>query len=232
MLQTDAKLMGGFDQQTFRPTQDQPLILELKKQYDVSSVSADTPISGDLDVLLVAQPASLTQKQLDNLTTHVQAGKPTLFFVDPMPMVDPQIAPEMPRPQPGGQFGGGPPPEPKGDLTSLFDIIGVDWPASDIVWNPYLPHPNIGDPEPEIVFIGKGGAGGDAFNANEVATSGLQEVVMIYGGQLRMKGGGPDFVPLLKTSKAGGTVAFSELMTPSMTGRMSMNPNVRHRATL
>ena len=73
------------------------IVTELKKQYDVSSVAADTEIPTDLDVLLVAQPSSLTQKQIDNLTAYVKRGGPTLLFLDPLPVENPSIAPEVPR---------------------------------------------------------------------------------------------------------------------------------------
>ena len=228
VLQTDAKLLGGFDFRAMGQNTEWPFVSELKKQYEVSSISADTPISTDLDVLLVAQPSSLTQKQIDNVVAHVKAGKATLLFVDPMPLVDLQISPELPRQSPGGQFGGAPPPEPKGDLTPLLDLLGVDWPQSDIVWNTYDPHPQLGELPAEILFIGKGDAGTDAFNANQAATSGLQEVVMMFAGQLRSKSGGGDFIPLLKTSNAGGLVAWSQVVQPGMMGGMSLNPNPRH----
>jgi len=52
ILQTDADLMG---QREWR------IITELKKQYNVESVSPAAPIdSGNFDVLLAAMPSSLT----------------------------------------------------------------------------------------------------------------------------------------------------------------------------
>ena len=86
ILSTDAKLMGGFDMRSFSQNPEWSIVTELKKQYDVSSVSPDTPIATDLDVLLVAQPSSLTQKQIDNLTDYVKKGGPTLLFLDPLPV--------------------------------------------------------------------------------------------------------------------------------------------------
>ena len=232
VLQTDAKLLGGFDFRSMGQNNEWPVVSELKKQYEVSSVSADTPIPTDLDVLLVAQPSSLTQKQIDNLIAHVKAGKATLLFLDPLPLVDPQISPELPRQSPGGQFGGGPPPEPKGDLSPLLDLLGIDWPTSEIVWDPYSPHPNLGrDLPPEIVFVAKGGGGDDAFNSSQPASAGLQEIVMMFGGQLRAKSGGPEFIPLLRSSRQGGTIPWSRIVTPTMMGGMSINPSAPHSAS-
>ena len=56
--------------------QEWPFVTELKKQYEVSSVALDAPIPGNLDVLLVAQPSSLTQKQIDALTDLRPPGAP------------------------------------------------------------------------------------------------------------------------------------------------------------
>lgn len=233
ILSTDAKLLGGFDFRSMGQNQEWSVVTELKKQYDVSSVSADAAIPEDLDVLLVAQPSSLTQPQVDLLTEHVRKGRPTLLLVDPLPVVDPQLSPELPRPNPGGMFGGGsPPPEPKGDLGPLMELIGVEWPSTQIVWNRYNPHLQLGDLEPEIVFIGRGDAGEDAFNGEQIISSGLQEVVMMFPGLLRPRGGGPSFTPLLRTGDTGGTLSWRETIRDGMFGGIGgLNPNRRYLPT-
>ena len=77
--------MGGMDMRSFSQTPEWSIVTELKKQYDVSSVSPDTPIPSDLDVLLVAQPSSLAQRQIDAVTDYVKKGGATLLFLDPFP---------------------------------------------------------------------------------------------------------------------------------------------------
>ena len=119
ILATDAKMLGGFDFRSMGQETEWPFVTELKKQYEVSSVALDAPIPTNLDVLLVAQPSSLTQKQIDTLTDYVRQGHPTLLFHDPLPMFNPSLAPEVPKMPPGGPFGGGQPPEPKGNLQPL-----------------------------------------------------------------------------------------------------------------
>src|SRR4029077_16199425 len=150
--------------------------------------SPDTPISSEIDVLLVAQPSSLAQKQIDNLSAYIRKGGPTLLLLDPLPVENPQISPEVPKQPPGGMFGGGQPPEPKGDLRPVLDMLGIDWPNTEIAWNAYNPHPQLADLPPEVVFIhsGEGGAQ-DAFNEKQVASKGLQEVVTLFPGLLRAK---------------------------------------------
>jgi ABC-2 type transport system permease protein len=230
ILNTDARMMGGFDMRTFGQMPEWSIVTELKKQYEVSSVSADAPISSSLDVLLVAQPSSLTQAQIDNLTAFIKQGGATLLFLDPFPVDNPQIAPELPKMPPGGPFGGGPPPEQKGNLRPLLDLIGIDWPSTEIVWNAYNPHPQLADLPPEVVFIGRGSGAEGAFNADEVATSGLQEVVALFPGLLRPRtgGGGPEFIPLLRTSDVGGTIEWSEVAQQSFLGITGINPRRRH----
>ncbi|MFO0907690.1 MAG: Gldg family protein [Isosphaeraceae bacterium] len=232
ILNTDARLMGGFDMRTMGQNPEWSIVTELKKQYDVSSVAPDVDIPSDLDVLLVAQPSSLTQKQIDNLTAFVKKGGPTLLFLDPLPVENPQISPEVPRQPPGGPMGGGPPPEPKGDLKPLLDLLGLEWPTTDIVWNPYNPLQQRPDLPPEVVFIGRGSGADDAFNKDDIVTSGLQEVVAIFPGLLRPRSGaGPEFTPLLRTSTSGGTLQWSEATRQGFMGMSGLNPNRRHFPT-
>ena len=191
ILATDAKMLGGFDFRSMGQETEWPFVTELKKQYEVSSVALDAPIPGNLDVLLVAQPSSMTQKQIDALTDYVRQGHPTLLFHDPLPMFNPSLAPEVPKMPPGGPFGGGPPPEPKGNLQPLLDLLGIDAPGNEIVWNRYNPLLNLPDLPSEFVFVGKGSGGADAFNPTEPASSGLQEMVMMFPGLIRSRGASP-----------------------------------------
>ncbi len=219
ILQTDAKLLGGFDFRSGQMGQNEEwqIVTELKKQYEVSSVSADTPITSNLDCLFVPLPSSLTQKQIDNLTTYVRDGGPTLLLLDPMPAFDPNLSPDQPRVPPGGMFGGGPPPEPKGNLRALLDLVGIDWPTTEIVWNDYNPHLQF-QVEREFVFIGKG-SGADQPFAADPATSGLQEVLAIFPGHLRKKSGTSlEFTPLLMTNQSGGVLEWGDILQRGMFG--------------
>jgi ABC-2 type transport system permease protein len=231
ILATDAKLMGGIDMRTFGQNPEWSIVTELKKQYEVSSVAADAEIGTDIDVLLVAQPSSLGQRQIENLTSYVKRGGPALVFLDPLPIDNPQISPEVPKQPPGGPFGGGPPPEPKGDLRPFLDLIGLDWPTTLIVWNPYNPIPQLQLP-PEVVFIAPSSGATDAFDPKDPASSGLQQLVTLFPGLLRPKGGGGiDFTALLRTSDEGGTVAWSDVVEQGFMGPQRINPNPRHFAT-
>jgi ABC-2 type transport system permease protein len=170
----------------------------------------------------------MTQKQIDTLVAYVREGHPTLLFHDPLPMVNPSLAPEVPKQAPGGPFGGGQPPEPKGSLQALFDLLGIDAPGDEIVWNRYNPLLNMPELPYEFVFVGKGSGGADAFNSAEPASSGLQEMVLMFPGLVRPKGSTPVFTPLLRVGGIGGTLPFSEVVQQSFMGISGINPNRRH----
>ncbi len=228
ILATDAKMLGGFDFKSMGQETEWPFVTELKKQYEVSSVALDAPIPSNLDVLLVAQPSSMTQGQIDSLTAYVKQGHPTLLFHDPLPMFNPTLAPDVPKQPPGGPFGGGQPPEPKGNMQALLDLLGLDAPGNEVVWNRYNPLLNLPELPYEFVFVGKGSGGADAFNPAEPASSGLQELVMMFPGLVRPKGSKPEFTPLLRVGGIGGTLPFGEVVQQSFMGVSGINPNRRH----
>lgn len=222
ILATDARLLGGVNFEAMVPEGEWAVVTELKKQYDVTTISADAPIPTDLDALIVAQPSSMPQRQIDNLTKYVRAGGPTLLLMDPYPQIDRDLVPSEPRRPPGGMFAQGPQPEPKGRLQPLLDAIGISWPSSEIVWNNFNPHKQLQVP-PEIIFIDRS-ENPSAFGRDPIC-AGLQEVVMIVPGELRPTAGAKtEFLPLLRTDELGGVITYQELMTPNQFGG-GLNPS-------
>ncbi|MCP4685220.1 MAG: ABC transporter permease subunit [bacterium] len=233
VLATEAKLAGGFDFQTMNTAEPWLVVKELKKQYEVRDVSADEPITDGLDGLLVVLPSSLSQPQLDNLRSYVLAGNPTLFLVDPLPMINPSLSPQVPAGANNNPFmqNNQPQPPPKGDVGSLLDAIGVKWMSSQVIWDSYNPHPDLGTLPPEIVFVGEGNETVDAFNDLNPASAGLQEVVAIYPGFLFQASGSPfEFQPLMRTGRVSGVVPWNQLMQRSFLG-MRINRNPRRSTT-
>ena len=230
ILATDVKMLGGFDFRSMGQETEWPFVTELKKQYEVSSVALDAPIPADLDVLLVAQPSSLTQRQIDTLTDYVRQGHPTSLFHDPLPMVNPTLAPELPKMPPGGPFGGGPPPEPKGNLAAAArparDRLRRATRSSGTATTRSLGQPEL---PPEFVFVGKGSGGADAFNPAEPASSGLQDMVLMFPGLLRSKGSKPEFTPLLRRrGRSAGRCRSARSSSRASWGSAGINPNRRH----
>ncbi len=113
VLRTEAKMMGSMQRRN-----PEPIITELKKQYDVIEVDASKPIDPTLyTVMLAVQPSSLSPEEMVNFVEAVRSGLPTAIFEDPMPVAFEMPGTGEPK-QAGGpmaMFGGGG-PQPKGDI--------------------------------------------------------------------------------------------------------------------
>lgn len=222
VLTTDAQLVGGA---AVRGGPEWEIVRELRKQYEVKTVSADSPIArSEVDALVAAMPSTLTQPQMDHLKEYILAGGPTLIFDDPLPLSNIMLSPEMPKPTPGRSnmmFGAPPQGEPKGNFAALLREIGVSWPSSDIVWNPDNPHPQIqtGLAE-EILFLtnSEGSAGGgEQISSKSPITRGMQEIVALFAGRVtRLGRDGLEFTPLLRTSKSGGLLSWRSAVTSEL----------------
>jgi ABC-2 type transport system permease protein len=213
VLTTAAKLFGGFDFASMQTSQPWPVVAELQKQYEVVQIAATGPITEKLDGLLVALPSSLPQEEMDHLLAYMETGVPTLLLIDPLPVVNIGLAPSE---QPGADRNpftqNQQQPKPKGDIEKLLNEIGINWNKGHVIWDGYNPHPDLAQLPPEIVFIGPG-ANREAFNEEHGASSGLQEMVFLYGGTIQQTPGHAyDFVPLLQSSYASGLLTFQQLV--------------------
>lgn len=234
ILQTDAKITGGFDMQNFRQLPEWRIVQELKKQYKVEEILPDHPIDEEIDVLIAVLPSSLTQPQMEHFLTYVRSGKPTLIFDDPLPVFGRgqgfQLAPLNPKPSPGGgMMGMQQPSEPKADggrLTGLMNLLQSSWERNDpsdpgpagedfIVFDEFNPHPEFANVvRPELIFISPKSGTASAFNLESEVTSGLQELMAWFSGTIRPRQGSPlEFTPLLRTgSKQSGLIDWDEIV--------------------
>ena len=94
-----------------------------------------------------------------NFLAAVRSGQPTAIFEDPFPALVGDVTPtSMPRQPPGGMN----PmmmqrtPLPKGDIGGLWRMLGVDFPADQVVWQKYNPYPKIEQFPDEFVFVDRG----------------------------------------------------------------------------
>jgi ABC-2 type transport system permease protein len=221
VVNTDAKLFGGFDFQSFRSTPPWPVVEELKKQYEVVQINAASPITEKLDGLLAVLPSALPQEEMDNLLHYVEAGNPTLLIDDPLPVVDIGLAPSERSGANQNPFmrNQGPPPKPKGNIQAFMAKLGVSWNSAMITWDTYNPHPDLAQIPPEIVFVGEGNENAEAFNPENKATSGLQELVLIYPGSIEnATNSANEFTPLLKSGHASGVIPYQQLVQRSFFG--------------
>ncbi|MFZ0429138.1 MAG: Gldg family protein, partial [Acidobacteriota bacterium] len=186
VLQTGINLFGGIDFQTMRNSPQWAVVEELKKQYDVVRLQPDAEIPDDLDGLLVVLPSSLPQPAMDKLEAAIQRGTPTLLLVDPLPLVNPGLAPSE---QPGANQNPftrqQAPQEPKGNIGALMAGIGINWNSGRVVWDTYNPHPDLAQIPPEVVFVGPGNENPEAFNPQAPESAPMQELVFLYPGDFQ-----------------------------------------------
>lgn len=234
ILNTSAKLFGGFDFNTFESERAWPVVDELKKQYEVVQISATDTISDKLDALVVALPSSLPQEEMDNLLAYIEAGNPTLLLDDPLPIVNVTLAPSEEAGADVNPFmrNRGPQPKPKGDIAAFMTRLGIRWQTSQVIWDSYNPHPDLANLPPEIVFIGRGNDNAESFNASYPAVSGLQEVVFMFPGAIQ-RTDYPRFAfdALLRTGTMSGSLDYSDFVQKSFFGTQIVNPRTPRRPT-
>jgi ABC-2 type transport system permease protein len=236
VVNTDARLFGGLDFQTMgrRPTEQ--IVEELKKQYEVMQIDARSPIEQKLDALLVVQPSSLPQKQLDNVIAAIRTGIPTAIFEDPFPSIDQDVAPTtQPRVPPGGNNPflqmNRQPPEPKGNIQTLWSLLQVQFGDREIVWQNYNPYPKLPEIPRELVFVDEGSGAEKPFSRASRITDMLQQVLFLFPGSIKPAPGATlTFTPLVATSRQTGVVSFDEMIQRNFLGG-SLNPQRRFQPT-
>lgn len=237
VLKTDVQLFGGFSMQG--PSEESPLVAELKKQYDVVEVDPSKPIKDRYDVLLAVQPSSLNPPAMENFIAAVKAGQPTAVFEDPYPY--PAFNPEVvgtaqqKRPQGGmgGMFGGGGPPEPKGDISPLWKLLGVEMYGDEIVWQDFNPEPKLGPIPREFIFIDEGLAAESGtqfpFGPDDPISAGMRQLLLLWPGSFRPADGAKlKFEKLAVTGRNTGTISFQDV---DMTMRSGNSMGVRRVTT-
>lgn len=217
ILQTDAGVIGG--------GRDWQIVEELRKQYVVEEVSPASEIDADkFDVLLAVMPSSLTDVEMDNLVTYAKSGSPLLIFDDPFPLslgsggFGVSGAPRQPKRsnQSGFMGQGGPPPEQKADggrATRLLDALGLQWQYDACVFDLSNPHAEFAMLPAEYVFVTRRGESSESFNRDNDVTQGLQEMIVLYAGEVSERTGeNVEFQPLLKTGKQSGILRWEEFV--------------------
>ena len=180
----------------FHPSSDReyewPLITELRKQYDIDDEPVDPskPIKDNYDVLLVVQPSMLGPQEMDHLVDAVRNGIPTAILEDPHPHLFPEFvaATSEQRRQPGmgmmGMFGGGG-TLPKGDIQQLWKTLGIEFDPLEVVWQDYQPEQTVrAAQDHQWVFVDEGNGALEAFNPDSIISSGMNQVLMLYPGNL------------------------------------------------
>lgn len=255
VLQTDAGVMGGMGGPEWE------IVTELRKQYKVINVNPSMKILAEdksddeasegeeeddepaeaFDLLLAVMPSSLTQPEMDNFLEYVESGKPVLVFDDILPAFNPQLAPKLPKPSPGGAMGGmfgqqQQRPEPKGDggaLTSLMQYLDISWDNGTVVYEMINPHAQFSYLRPEVFFVSRSGNRTEAFSDESAVTAGLQDLVCMFAGTIKGPADGKEgkdgqkFEALMHTSGQSGRLKWDEFTDPGMSFPGMPGPPVR-----
>ncbi|MFO0900745.1 MAG: Gldg family protein [Pirellulales bacterium] len=228
VLQTDVNLFAGFDMQRGMRS-DEPLIEELRKQYDVIQVNPAQPITERFDVLLAVQPSSLPAESMDNFVQAVLAGQPTAIFEDPLPLFYPVAGTsEERRAQNQNPFMPSPPPPRKGQIELLWSKLGIDFAGKEVAWQNYNPYPKYGALfSKEWVFVSPESGNTAAFNPDSPISSGLQQALMPFPGYIRpLNASKLNFTELLATNTQTGTVGSDQVFLTNMLGQRDFNPDL------
>ena len=233
VLNTPAKLFGGMDFNAMANTPPWSIVQELQKQYEVVQISAKEPITERMDALLVVLPSSLTQVEMDNLRRYMLQGHPALLMVDPLPLNHVELSPILPSDVQSNPFARNQQqsPDPKGDIQSFMTDIGVNWVPTQIVWDSYNPHPDLIQVPSEIIFIGEGSGSSEAFGEMSPASSGLQEMLLLYPGYLfKSPAKNFSFQTLLRTGYISGVLNWDQVVQRGFFG-LQLNRNPRRMPT-
>lgn len=221
VVNTQVRLFGGLDFNTFQSSPPWSVVEELKKQYDVVQISAQDSIQENVDALVIVLPSSLSQDEMNHVQDLVERGTPTLLIDDPLPVFDVGLSPSEESGANVNPFmrNRGPQPKPKGGINTFLGNFGILWSKTQIVWDRYNPHPELANLPPEVVFVGRGNANPQSFNDVFAASSGLQEVVLLFPGTIAKESGSPfGFEPLLKSSLTAGTIDYNQVVQKSFFG--------------
>jgi ABC-2 type transport system permease protein len=237
VLATDAQVFGRMNPMNPGAGGNWTIIDELEKQYDVVQVNPAQPITDKYDVLLAVQPSSLGPEEMNNFVTAVENGQPTAIFEDPMPYFSNVPGTIMPKRPPGGMEAMfmGSRPQPKGDIRVLWNLLGVDFMANDVVWQNYNPYKKAGFFPKEFVFVDKDEDKENAqpFGTEDNISLGLQQVLFPFPGSVAKLNASPmKFIALANTGKKTGTVRVAEVMQMSpFGGRGELNEDRRQVPT-
>ncbi len=233
---TDLEVMGGFDYKTMGMTQGWEIVEEWKRQYEVRSVSLDSDVAADIEVLVVPQPSTLTQPQMEKLHDYIWNGRPALMLEDPMPFFQVvqgrgDLIPSQPKknPQQNPMMGMQQPDSgpPKGDLRPLMKGLGLDWRPDEVTWSDYNPSHYFRELIPaNFVWLVKDRSSIESEERSAV-TTGVNALLLPYPGNVQAAADKPaslTVTPLLLpgTGSPWGVNLIMDLTQPSWQGQVQL----------
>ena len=185
---TDLDINGGFDYQSGQMSQPWEIVTEWKKQYEVREVNLDSPVVAEVDALVVPQPSSLTEPQIEHLHDYIWAGRPALLLEDPLPYFSAaagcsDLIPGQPKkggnPMAGPDAQGGP---QKGNIQTLYRGLGLDFDLNNVLWSDYNPSHDFRGMIPQnFVWTYRDLAG----IKDSTTTTGINGLLLPFPGEIR-----------------------------------------------
>ena len=94
---------------------------------------------------------------MNNFIDVVRRGQPTAIFEDPFPLLAHGVPATSAEKQPqGGMMQMQQRPTPKGNIQPLWELLGVDFSAAQVVWQDYNPFKKFLEFPIEFVFVDTG----------------------------------------------------------------------------
>ena len=240
VLKTDLPLNGQFDMQTFSMTPEMRIVKELKKLYNVVEVDPVEPIMDTFDALVAVQPSSLGPPEMQNFIDAIRKGQPTVIFEDPFPIYMGSVpgTAEPRRPQNQMMMMQRQMP-PKGDITELWNLLGIEFTGREVVWQDYNPIRKLETMPKGIVFLDKPvdkktGAKISAFSTNDPISRKLQYLMLSFPGKIRkLDNTKMSYEPLLWTVYSpSGIAMIDKIREATMVGSMRQAHEQLDRANM
>lgn len=233
---TDLEVMGGFDYRTMGMTPGWEIVEEWKRQYEVRTVSLDSDVAADIEVLVVPQPSTLTAPQVEKLHDYVWNGRPALLLEDPIPFFQAMqgrsdLVPSQPKRNPQQQNQFGMPPQgdgpQKGDLRPLWKSLGVEFRGDETYWSDYNPSHYFRELiPPNFVWLTKERGSIESSDRSPV-TTGVNALLLPYPGNVTAAADKPTGItvtPLLLPASGSpwGMNTIMDLSQPSWQGQLQL----------
>ena len=231
VVETEINVLQGFDFMTRQSREDWQIIAELRRQYEVRAVSLDVAVADDVDALLVPQASLISEEQVQHLHDAIWRGLPTMILEDPMPMFhNPMLGTAQPRPPEQSPMGQQQAPQPKADLSPIWQGLGIEVPGDRIIFSNYSPSKRLNsDTLPRSVVWAVRNQGSIA---EHTSTNGIDTLLLPWPGIVRSMTDMPaglSHTPLLKPNPEhiAGTHAWSDHFSQGFFGLQQQNPDWR-----
>ena len=152
----------------------------LRKKYDVTEIPTDVNDINDIDILLVIHPKNLPQQTLFAIDQYILKGGRTIVCVDPHCFSDTSN-------QANGGLMMGSNSSQSSDLNVLMRTWGIEMPQGEYVGDKNLAESRAVSQTSRVQpIIGLLDLKGNCFNKNNVITAQLNEVRVLFAGELNV----------------------------------------------